>query len=338
MNAPATQNANTILFPPGRLVQGSLYEGQDKDMQGAPLTVKSGANAGKPTVRYYFAVAIQKTQAQWWLEAWGSQILAIANAAWPQGQTGSPNFAWKIEDGDSQIPNQNGRKNSDREGHAGCWIVKFSSMFPAKIFDAQGNPMLQPGLVKPGFWIEVLGTVEGNGNAQKPGVYVNHNMVAFRAPDKEIQSGPDPRAVGFGRAALPAGVTAAPVGAAAFPAAAPGVPASPTPAGVPMGAPATPTGPPAANVPPATPMTAPTPAAAAPVPVSPSPSFIAPPAAGAAPGVPTAPAAPPAAALDPLGAPAGYRMANPQGGRYEAFRQNGWVDAAMIAAGHMVRL
>lgn len=340
MNAPATQqNQNTILFPPGRLVQGSLYNGQDKDLQGNPLTTKTGANAGKPTVRYYFAVAIQKTQAQWWSEVWGSQILAIANAAWPQGQTQSPNFAWKIEDGDSQIPNQNGRKNADREGHAGCWIIKFSSSFPVKVFDAQGNPMLQPDLVKPGFWVEVLGTVESNSNAQKPGIYMNHNMVAFRAPDKEIISGPDPRAVGFGRAALPPGVTAAPAGSAAFPAHTPGVP---TPA-VPMGAPAPATPAPAAYVP------AGVPAAAAPAPVAVAPhaGFIAPPVAGATPAAaPMAPApasaAPPApapaAAPDPLGAPAGYRMANPAGARYESYRQNGWVDAAMIAAGHMVRL
>jgi len=329
MNAPATQqNQNSILFPVGRIVQGDLYEPQDKDAQGKPLVTREGPNAGKPTVRYYFALAIQKTAAQWWVEPWGQTILAIANAAWPQGQTASPNFAWKIEDGDSQIPNQNGRKNCDREGHLGCWILKFSSSFPVKVFDEQGNPMLQPGLVKPGFWVEVFGTVQGNGQTQKPGVYLNHNMVAFRAPGKEIVSGPDPRAVGFGRSALPAGVTAAPVGSAAFPSSTVAPSATPSPS-VPGGGYTQPSPTPTAGT------MAP---GAAPVPVTPHAGFLAPPVAGASPApVPAVPQAA-APAPDPLGAPAGYRMANPQGARYEDFRQKGWIDAAMISAGHMVRL
>lgn len=352
----AQLNANTILFPPGRLVQGDLYEAQDKDLQGNPLTIKTGANAGKPRVNYYFAVAIPKTQAQWWLEPWGATILGIANAAWPQGQTQNPKFAWKIEDGDSQMPNENGRKNIDREGHPGNWILKFGSSFPTKVFDAQGNPMIQPGLVKRGFWVEVLGSIESNSNVQKPGIYLNHNLVSYRAPDKEIMSGPDPRAVGFGRAALPAHVTAAPVGTGMTPTT-PSVPATPggyappaapgmppaAPGAMPPGVPGAPSTP-AAAVPPGAPP-------AAPVSVQPHPGFIAPPVAGAHPSVPAAagapppssPPAPPAAAPAvaypcPLGAPAGYRMVNPQGARYEAYRQNGWADAQLLAQGHMVRL
>lgn len=354
MNAPATaQQQNTILFPVGRLVQGDLYKGQDKDQQGRPLMTKDN----KPTTKYFFAIAIPKTQAQWWYEPWGQQILAIANAAWPQGQTQNPNFAWKIEDGDSQIPNLNGRKNADREGHAGHWIVKFSSTFAPKIFDSQGNAMLQPDLVKAGYWIEVLGTVQGNGEMQKPGIYINHNMVAYRAPGKEIVSGPDPRAVGFGRSSLPPGVTAAPVGTAAFPAApgaapgpvpsgvtTPAVPAggyTPAPAGMPapgMSSAGVPGGYPAPNMA--------TPPAMVPTAVAPHPGILAPPMANApAPAAPMAPSAmqtpatpAPAAYIDPLGAPAGYRMVNPAGARYEAYRMNGWTDATLISSGHMVRL
>lgn len=352
MNVPAQQsNPNTILFPPGRIVQGDLYEAQDKDQQGNKLTIKTGSNAGKERVNYYFAVATPKTRGAWWEEPWGAQVLAIANAAWPQGQTQNPKFSWKIEDGDSQMPNENNRKNADREGHPGCWILKFGSMFATKVFDTSGNPMLQPGLVKRGFWVEVLGSVEGNNNTQKPGVYLNHNMVAFRAPDKEIQSGPDPRAVGFGRSALPAGVTAAPVGAANMPGSSvppagpgPGTHVYPnTPGAMPPGVPGAPSVPYAAGMPAAPP--------AAPTSVQPHPGFIAPPVAGAHPSVPPAAgapppyspppgptAAPPAAYPDPLGAPAGYRMANGAGPRYEAYRQQGWADAQLIQMGHMVRL
>lgn len=341
MNTPANPQANVILFAPGRIVQGSLYDAQDKDTQGNPLIIKTGPNAGKTRVNHYFAVAIPKTRANWWEEEWGAKVLAIANAAWPQGQTQQPKFAWKIEDGDSQIPNENGRKNAEREGHPGCWIIKFGSMFPVKVYDTSGNPMLQPGLVKRGFWVEVQGTVEGNGNAQKPGIYVNHSMVAYRAPDKEIETGPDPRAAGFGRAPLPAGVTAAPTGTAAFPvtpppaAAAPGQPPAPAyPPTPPVATPPAPGGytPPAAGVPPTA--------------VAPHPGFITPPGPGVQPPVPPAappaaytPPAPPAAAYpDPLGAPAGYRMANAQGPRYEGYRSQGWTDAQLLQGGHMVKL
>lgn len=342
MNVPAVQqNSNAVLFDPGRVVQGDLYEPQDKDQQGAPLTIKTGPNAGKTRVNHYFAVAIPKTQPNWWLERWGAQVLALANAAWPQGQCQNPKFSWKIEDGDSQTPNENGRKNADREGHPGCWIVKFGSMYPVKILDSSGNPMLQPGLVKRGFWVEVFGTVEGNNNATKPGIYVNHSFVAFRAPDKEIQTGPDPRSIGFGRAPLPPGVTAAPVGTANMPAMPPQTPA----AGPGPGTHVYPA-PPAATpgVPPGAAPAAAAPPTMAPTPVQPNPSFIAPPVAGAHPSVPPAAGAPPpssqpaAAYPDPLGAPAGYRMANAAGARYESFRQQAWSDAAMIQAGHMVRL
>ncbi len=329
MNAPAQQN--TILFPPGRIVQGDLYKGQDKDQAGNPLIVKTGPNAGKNTVRYFFAVAIPKTQANWWFEEWGKQVFAIAAAAWPQGQTSNPNFAYKLEDGDSQIPNQNGRKNADREGHRGCWIVKFSSSFPAKIFDAQSNPLIQPGLVKPGYWVEVVGTVEGNANPQKPGIYMNHNMVCFRAPDVEITSGPDPRSVGFGQAALPPGVSAAPPSSAGVPGSAPS-PAAAYPGAVATPAPAT-AYPSASPAPMATPV---------PVAVAPHAGFIAPPGAAptpmAAPAAPMAPAPAPAVAVDPLGAPAGFRMANPQGANYAAHLQNGWTNDSLLAGGHMVRL
>lgn len=321
---------NIVLFSPGRLVQGDLYTPQDKDMQGGQLVIKTGPNAGKPRVNYFFAVAIPKTRANWWEEAWGVQVLAIATAAWPRGETQNPRFSWKIEDGDSQTPNENNRKNADREGHLGNWILKFGSSFPTKVVDEQGAPLLEAGLVKRGFWIEVYGSAASNENQQKPGIYLNHNYVAFRGRDKEIVTGPDPRAIGFGRSAVPGHVTMAPVGATNFPAAVPGVPGVPTILG---------------NVPPPATSAVFTPPPTAPLAVQPHPGFIAPPAAGAypapPPSTPMPPAAvapPPAAAVDPLGAPAGHRMVNGAGPRYESYRQQGWTDAQLLQNGHMVRL
>jgi hypothetical protein len=346
---------NQILLPVARLVQGDLYEPQTEDMQGNKLTVKSGENAGKDRVNYFFSVAIPKAGEQiWWQTQWGAKVYALAQAAWPawfdpsNGACKHPKFSWKIIDGDDATPNPeaNMRRNCDREGFPGHWVVRCSSGFATKVFDESGNPLLQPGLVKCGYWVEVLISINTNGNTQKPGMFINHNMVAYRAPGKEIIAGPDPRTVGFGRSALPAGVTAQPLGNTANMPAAAGLP--PAPGAMP------PPPPSAAAMPPPPPAAAPVGMAPPPpagVPVQAHPGFIAPPG-GAMPPVPGAPvaaavptppppaaaAAPPAAFVCPLGAPAGFRMVNQNGGRYDAFRQNSWTDAQLLQAGHMVKL
>lgn len=349
MNVPTSQQIDNSIKIVGRFVQGDLYEPNKTDMKGNPLIVQSGPNKGQPRVEYFFKLASPKTQQVWWQEEWGAKILALANTYWPQGQAGSPKFAWKIEDGDDVTPNpeRGGRKNSETEGFAGCWVIKFTSGFATKIFDVQGTPMLQPGLVKRGFWIEVHGTVNSNSEATKPGIFINHSMVAYRAPDKEITSGPDPRSAGFGALPLPAGVTAAPMGSANLPAiTTPGTMPASAPLAMPTSTPGVPGGypPPApaggyvpspGAMPAASMPAAPTPT---PMAVQPNPGFIAPPVAAGVPMAPQAPAALPVAVADPLGAPVGFRMANPAGGRYDAFRANGWTDASMIASGHMVRL
>lgn len=335
-----------ILFSPGRIVQGSLYKAQDKDMDGRPRVFPPGhPKAGQPKISYFFAVAIAKQPGEtaWWDTAWGKAALELAQAAWPQGQWQSPGFAWKIEDGDSQVPNKRGRKNANTEGMAGCWIVNFSSGFAPKVFLVNPpnppQPMIEPDVVKLGYWVEVLGTMRGNDTATNPGIYVNHDMVGFRGRDKEIFTGPDASTVGFGQSALPSHVSMAPV-------AAPGG----LPAQVPAGAPAVP-GMPATATPPPVPGSTPTPhtpAPAVPTSVAPNSGFITPPAPGAAPAVPPAtpappapppaPTAPAAPVADPAGAPAGHRMTNAAGPRYEAYRVQGWTDAQLIANNHMVRL
>ena len=326
-----TTQDNSIRLPPGRIVQGDLYEANTKNMQGETLVTKTGPNIGKPRVEYFFALAIPKAGEQiWWQTQWGAAVYALARAYWPQlfdaqGNCLHRNFAWKITDGDSTEPNPDAqmKRNCDREGFPGHWVIRLSSGYATKIYDAKGEPLLAAGLVKRGFWVEVLATINSNEQAQKPGIYMNHNMVAYRAPGQEISSGPDPRSVGFGVAPLPPGVTAQPIGPGA------NLPAAPPP--------------PAAAAPP---QYAPPPAAAAAVPVQPAQNFLYPPVAGAAPPLPQAPAhappPPPAAAVPsvvcPLGAPPGHKMVNLNGHRYDAFRGGGWTDAAMIQAGHMVRL
>ena len=192
---------------------GSLYKAQTTDAEGKPLVNKSGPNIGQPKVQYFFAVGIPKGAEQHWSQTeWGAKIWAAGHAAFPQ-VAGSPHFAWKVVDGDSQVPNRTGKKPCDREGYRGNWVVSFTSGFAPKIYNKDGSAQIvEPEAVKLGYYVQVNGDVDGNGSSQQPGVFINHSMVALSAYGTEIVVGPDAASVGFGNAALPAGAMAAPVG------------------------------------------------------------------------------------------------------------------------------
>ncbi len=293
-----TQRVN-FTTPVGRLVMGSLYKPQTTDADGKPLVVKNGPNVGQPTVRYFFALAVPKNPGEqhWASTEWGQKIWAAGHAGFPQGQANSPTFAWKVVDGDSQVPNSKGKKPCEREGYPGHWVISFSSGFPPKIYNRDGTAaIVEPDAVKLGYYVQVNGDVDANGNAMKPGVYLNHNMVALSAYGPEIHSGPDVAAAGFGAAPLPAGASATPVGGFA-----PAAPMAPPPA-----APAAPANPAFLQVPP------PAPAA---------PAMVAPPA-------PAAPAAP--VPTGPVMTPAA------NGVSYASYIAAGWSDAQLRAAGMMV--
>lgn len=302
--------------PVGRLVMGSLYKPQTTDADNKPLLVKNGPNAGQPTVRYFFAVAVPKNPGEqhWASTEWGAKIWETGHAGFPQGQANAPTFAWKVVDGDSQIPNTKGKKPCDREGYPGNWVISFSSGFPPKIYNRDGSAaIVEPDAVKLGYYVQVNGDVDANGNSMKPGVYINHNMVALSAYGPEIVVGPDVASAGFGAAALPAGASATPLASFAPPSA-PAAPAYAPPAGAPA---------------------APYPATGA-MPMSPSnPAFlqVPPPVAPAAPAMvaPPAPAAPVAPAPT---APVMTPAAN--GVSYDAYRSAGWSDLQLRAAGMMV--
>jgi hypothetical protein len=292
-----------VLFPTGRVVQGSLYKAQDKDGDGKPLVVKSGPNMGKPTVKFFFALAVPKTQQHWANESWGAPIWALGHSLWPQGQAQAPTFAWKIEDGDSTIPNKKGKKNCDREGFPGCWVINLSSGYAPRIYNSNGTQAIDtPDYVKLGYYVQVQATVDSNRSDMNPGLFINHGLVAFQGFGDEIHSGPDAAAVGFGQGPAPVGMSAAPKGGLTPPA--PGAPAVPAPA-APAPAPAAPA--PAAPV-------APQPA---PVAVAPQPAMIAP---------PVAPA-PPAAPVGPT------MTAKANGATFEQMAAAGWTLETMKAHG-----
>ena len=222
--------------PVGRMVMGSLYTPQTTDAEGKPLVVKSGPNAGQPKVQYFFALAIPKTGEQHWSQTpWGAAIWKTGHEAFPQGQADAPTFAWKIVDGDSAVPNTSGKKPCDREGYRGNWVLSFSSGFAPKIYNKDGTAVIpEPGAVKLGYFIQVNGDVDGNGSALKPGVFLNHSMVALSAYGPEISIGPDASTAGFGTAPLPPGAMATPPASFAPPSANPALAvAPPVPAMIP---------------------------------------------------------------------------------------------------------
>lgn len=301
-----------ITTPVGRIVQGSLYDPSTTNQQGELLIVKTGANKGQPRVDYWFKLAIPKNQGEThWAQAkavradgtindWGAQIWNVGAQAFPQ-YAQLPNFSWKIEDGDDATPNpdRKGRRNCDTEGFPGNWIVKFSGGFAPKVYQQEGGSyvqIMQKDFCKPGYFVEVAMSVDSNKNDSKPGVYINHSMVCFRAYGQEISFGPDVASAGFGAAPLPVGASVTP------------------PAGVvpmPTGS-APPPLPPAGSVPmpPGHALTAP-----APIPVMPNPGFVQ---------MPPPPAAPV------------RQMTALATATYEAYIAANWTDAQLVQNGLML--
>ena len=320
-----------ITSPVGRIVMGSLYDPSTTDAEGKPLVVKTGPNAGQPRVNYFFALAIPKgAEPHWAHTPWGQQIWNVGNQAFPNAAQ-SPAFAWKIEDGDSQIPNKKGRKPCDNEGWRGHWILKFSGGFAPKVYQQEGAgyvQVMQKDFCKPGYFVEVAFSVDGNGSQSQPGVYINHSMVCFRAYGPEISFGPDVASAGFGQSALPAGASMTPPAGAIpmpqAPAAAPALPGAPVgyaPPPVPAGVPQIPGVAPAPLAPAGSvPMpSAPVPGAPAPIPVTPNPGFVQVPPPAPAPVIPVR-----------------QMTAAAQGVTYEAYVAAGWSDAQLVQNGLML--
>lgn len=322
--------ARNLTTPTGRLVAGDVYRGNDKDAEGKPRVIKNGPNAGQPAVQFFYALAIQKTPGkQWWEEPWGALIFQAGAEAFPNAYQ-SPAFAWKVTDGDSQIPNKRGKKPCDQEGYKGCWVLKFTSGFAPTIHNANGSERITaPDAVKLGYYVQIAGNVVGNGSPNQPGVFLNGSMIALQGYGPEIIVGPDASQVGFGQGPLPAGASAVPLGAMSA-AGAPGTPAMPGAPAAPGAAAPMPGAPAIPGAVPSTPVLS-TPASAPAVPtvaVTPNPAFAGMPAAAGVPAVPGAPAVP--------AAPVRRMTAAAQGASYEQMIANGWNDQLLIQHGMML--
>lgn len=301
-----------LTSPVGRIVQGELWKAQPVVDQRTNQPKLGSDN--QPLVQHFFALAIPKQpgHTHWAQTEWGQKIWAEGHRAHPNFAP-HPTFSWKIEDGDSQVPNKKGKKNCDREGFRGNWILKFRSGFPPKTYNANGSEVVPADALKTGYYAQVNFSVAGN-TGDSPGVYLNPVMVALAGYGPEIQSGPDVSEAGFGQGvALPAGASAVPLGGMPVPAGAPGYPLAPVaPAYTP------PVGAPAAPYPP---IGAP---AASPSSPAPNPAFL-----GVPPPAPMAPPPPPAAPVRNLTAKAG-------GATYEQLIGAGWTDATLVQHGLML--
>lgn len=207
--------------PVGRLVMGSVYKPSTKDADGNPLVYKSGANVGQPRANYFLALAIPKdgNGLNWINSEWGKVIHRAGVESFPAASK-SPTFAWKVTDGDDQTPNARGKRPCDTEGFPGHWILRFSGSFAPKVYRSDNGAYVQvtePDFVKPGYYVQIAGKVDGNGSQQRPGLYLNHSMVAFSGYGQEIHFGADANSVGFGAAPLPKGASAVPIAATDFP-------------------------------------------------------------------------------------------------------------------------
>jgi hypothetical protein len=204
--------SKSFTTPVGRLVWGSLSKAKTKDAEGNPLVIKNGPDAGKTTQRFEFGLAIPKgPETHWNQTPWGMLIDQAAKEAFPQGQHAIPSFAWKVQDGDSKIPNRKGRIPSTQEGFKGHWILAFSSSFAPTTVNKDGTQPFPADSIKNGHYVQVNGSVGGNKSLQQPGVFLNHRFVAHAGYGPEIQSGPDASQAGFGKDALPAGASSTPV-------------------------------------------------------------------------------------------------------------------------------
>lgn len=209
-----------ITTPVGRLVQGHpMVRKPKKDRQGNVKLNDDGSQA----LEIFFAIAIAKGQETHWNQTeWGQKIHAQAQADWPNGEWQRQDFAWKIIDGDSPVPNKAGRIPNQREGFPGHWVVTTSTRFEGvRCFHAGKyapyEVIQNKDEIKRGDYVRAVLSVKGNGPSESPGVYINPELFELTRAGVQIVSddGPD-AATAFGSApvSLPAGAQLAPEQAA----------------------------------------------------------------------------------------------------------------------------
>ena len=224
-----------ITTPVGRLVGGHPLD-QRPNIDEKTGIAKLQKDKVTPSTSAYVGLAIAKGgETHWNQTEWGQQLQAAGVQAWPNGAHGAPTFAWKVTDGDSQVPNKKGKKPCEREGYPGHWVLNASTGLAIRSFHAgRYDPTQQiqnKAEIKPGDYCRLVLDVKGNNSTESPGIYLNPSLFELTRAGIEIvlASGPD-AAAAFGAA----GAGQMPANAlvdTAIPAAAEAAAAAPPPAG-----------------------------------------------------------------------------------------------------------
>jgi len=150
---------------------------------------------GTPRRKTYIGLAIAKMgETEWRQTPWGALIYQEGITGYSNNETLRPNFSWKIDDGDSNIPNNNGKVPNQREGWPGHWILHMSTELPVQNYHRgrlEPIHMIQnKNEIKVGDYIRVLVQVKANGSsaqpAKTPGVYLNPTKVELYSPGQAI--------------------------------------------------------------------------------------------------------------------------------------------------------
>lgn len=196
-----------ITSPVGRLVGGH-------PMKQTPVTDKSGAPKLKadgvtPRMETYLAIAIAKgAETHWNQTAWGQLMVQEATAGWPNGEYNAPDYAWKVTDGDSMIPNKKGNKPCDKEGFPGHWVIHCKTeLGTVKSYHvgkyAPEQQIQNANEIKPGDYCRVMMNVKANNPSESPGNYVNPELFELSRAGQEIQLGTAPSAADKFGASVP---------------------------------------------------------------------------------------------------------------------------------------
>lgn len=170
---------------------------------------------GKPRTSIFVAVAIPKAgESHWNQTPEGKLVWQAGQTGYPAGEYNSPTFAWKVEDGDSAIPNKKGKKNCDREGYPGHWIFKLSTEIS---YPCHHVNMYKPeqqiqnaSEIKRGDYVRVQFDTVDNAPSESPGVYINPVTLELSRQGEAILGGGADAEEAFGSPEQLYGATSSP--------------------------------------------------------------------------------------------------------------------------------
>lgn len=206
----------------GRIVSGHPMKDQERYDNNRQKIMKDG----KPVTQRYIGLAIPKNGTTDWKQTdWGRQFYAEGTNpvnGYKNGEDKHHSFSWKVIDGDSDIPNKNGKKPCEQPGQRGNWIVSIATELPYACYHVGKYDPIQaiqnPDEITCGDNVRVLVDVKSNRKkdgtaAQTPGIYVNPRLLELSSKGEPIiheQSGPSASAVFGGTAPVSTPAPAAP--------------------------------------------------------------------------------------------------------------------------------